>query len=1155
MRRAALLLAALAAAVLLGPGVAQACSRDDSVFYETFIDTTCLQLPLTNTTLDAQGGLRLTTNGAPSVTPWDSDTDFDNGITYQSVLFPPVGVGTLVRTGTGAAATLGLPTTLLPLGLDAANPVLRPTAATVLDSDTVDDPALAKVGSTYMMWYSGTAEDGGKPAIFIATSSDGVTWTRANGGAPVMQATPGAFDGDGVYGPDVVYNPADAVTPYRMWYSGRSGVFGGIGYATSLNGVAWTKYPSYGPLPLPVLAHGPAGSADSFSAADPTVLKDGSTWKMWYTGDDSSKKRVAYATSADGITWAKGGKVIAPEDPGVSANIAFGAFAPTVWKTAGGYSMLLTGRKLVGGGVFQTKIMGTTSTDGITWAGPSPALNPSGSNTNFDYSNLNGPDLLQDPGAATTYKLYYSGNTIDANGNFHTRIGLATSNNGTSFGKVNGSQAGGSVLDVGALGTAFDGRQASGLAAVAPAGAAPKLAGFYWGTRGSDFKPRLGEATSPDGTAWTKVSVSGANGGALFALGNPAAFDNGGQRDPSPLYDASTYYVYFTGLDSGGTKTIGYASAPEDGVTKQPDNTSWSARSQLLAGDGSGFDASAVAHPSVIKDVATYVMYYTGLDSGGVAKIGRATSGTANGAFTRGASAVLDVGATGEFDATSVKDPVVVKAGVGDYRMLYTGVETLDGKSIERVGYATSADGIAWTKRGVVLDPSLSAYAADETGVEATGMLIDGSTLHVWTSGVDRSGRTRGNHATSAYPTPGSPQPGIPSGWATYQLGNSSTSVRDFRQIVRTSTGSSVALWLSFLQPYSSGGGGDFWSDYFPVTASSPSEALNFLLTVRGVRWQARLSNPGAAPLLGKVELTHAPVSFSPSGSASSVPIGPSVGRVVTVWHSLTATMTLFSPNGGGSGSGTARVLDATSGAQVATAPLTTGDTTVDLSGVAVAAHQSLRVVFDLQSADGQATPRVQAFKVLYDSAVPVPPPPPPVLTLTALPKTVVYGKTVTLSGTMTQAGVPVAGQAVALGAQPIGTTVFTALPAATTDAAGNYKALIKPTKKTTYKAGFTGVSPEPTAIVAVKHSITLKGRRKSGKVYLQGKVGPRHARRVVRIQMRKGKRWVTIAKVRTSRLSTFKLVRKATLKRAKFRARIGADKEHLANTSRVVRA
>ena len=45
------------------PAASQACSRDDAVFYETFVDTSRLQLPLLNTTLDAQGGLRLTTNG------------------------------------------------------------------------------------------------------------------------------------------------------------------------------------------------------------------------------------------------------------------------------------------------------------------------------------------------------------------------------------------------------------------------------------------------------------------------------------------------------------------------------------------------------------------------------------------------------------------------------------------------------------------------------------------------------------------------------------------------------------------------------------------------------------------------------------------------------------------------------------------------------------------------------------------------------------------------------------------------------------------------------------------------------------------------------------------------------------------------------------
>jgi hypothetical protein len=384
-----------------------------------------------------------------------------------------------------------------------------------------------------------------------------------------------------------------------------------------------------------------------------------------------------------------------------------------------------------------------------------------------------------------------------------------------------------------------------------------------------------------------------------------------------------------------------------------------------------------------------------------------------------------------------------------------------------------------------------------------------------------------------------------------------STTNRDFRQIVRTSTGSSVALWVSFLQPYSSNGS-EFWSDYFPVTVASPTEALNFLLTVRAVRWQARLWGPSGSPALEKVEIVHAPVSFSPTGSAVSTSIGPSPGRAVTAWRSLTATMNVFSPGGGGSASANARLLDAATGEQVAAAPIGSGETTVDLAGVNAAAHQSLRVSLELQSADGLATPRIGSFKVSYDSASgPPPPPPPPVaptLTLVAVPKTIVFGRTSTLSGTLTRSGAPLAGQVVTLAAQPIGAAAFASLPTATTDAAGSFRLVVKPTKRTTYRASLAGAASEPTVVVAVKHLITLRALRRNGKLYLRGTVGPRHARRVVVIQKRRGTRWVTIARVRTSRRSTFQLVRKATSTRSPYRARIAGDREHLANLSRVVR-
>ena len=1124
---------------LIAPGRAAACSHDDTAYFETFLDTSCLQLPLSGTTLDALGGLRLATNGTPVVTSWDTDGDFTSGVNFEATLFPSLGVSTLAVSGNGAAAALTLPPTLLPLTSDAANPVLGPTATAVLDNDNVDDPAVAKVGSTYYLWYSGTSEDGQAAATFLATSTNGTTWTRANGGNPVLQGTAGAFDANGIYGEDVVYDPTNPVTPFRMWYSGRAGVFGGIGYATSLDGVTWTKYPS-SVAPAPVVDHGQPGAADSFAAADPTVVQDGSVWRMWYTGDDSDKKRIAYATSSDGVTWAKGGKVISPEDPGVSANIQFGAFAPTVWKTASGFEMLLTGRKLVGGGVYQTKLMSSSSSDGIAWSSPSVALNTAGTSTKFDYSNLNSPDVLPDPGAASPYKLYYSGNSIDANGNFHTRIGLATSNDGNAWNRFNGAQTGNSVLDIGTLGTAFDGRQASGLSVAAPAGANPKFAGFYWGTRGSDFLPRLGEATSADGSTWTKVPVSAPNGGALFTLGNGAAFDAGGERDPSALYDSPTYDLYFTGLDSGGTSSIGLATAAEDGSTRQPNNATWSARSQVLAKGSSGaFDSAGVSHPSALKDaVGSYFLYYGGTNST-VSRIGLATASSASGPFTKNASPALDVGGAGSFDEKGAKDPTVYKVGAGDYRMLYTGV---DAGGIERVGYATSANGTTWTKRGVVLDPSLSAFAADETGVEPTGLLVDGSTLHAWVTGVDRTGRTRADHLTTAFPTAAGNAPG---GWATYQLGNASTSVRDFRQLDRTSTGN-VALWMSFLQPYSSNGD-EFWSDYFPVTASAPSEILNFLLTVHGVRWQARLTTPGTSPSLDRVQLTHAPVSFTPSGNATSLPIAAGAGRMVTAWGTLVVNTSVFSPGGGGSGSATVRVLDAATGAQLLTAPLSTGgDTTVDLSAISAATYPSLTVALDLASADGQATPRVNSFKVLYATA-----PALSSLTLSASPTHVVYGSRARLSGTLTQGSAPLGGQVVALFSQVAGSQTFTALPPVTTDPSGAFSATVAPSKNTTYKASFGGI--EPTVTVGVAWRITLRAAKRGSSVTFSGKVAPKRRGKPVVIQIKTRHGWKTIAKGKLSKRSTFKLVRKLKRGKYRFRALTPKDAQHLAGTSRTV--
>ena len=979
VRRVVIGLAAIAAA-LLGSSIASACSQDNATYFETFQDPTCLQLPLTQTTLDALGGLRLDTNGTVTNKLWDTDVNFAG---EPSLDFPRVGVSTLHTTGSSTAAALDIPTIGLPLTLDLANPVLSPTPSPVPDGDNVGGPSIIKIASTYAMYYTGSTEPGGPTVILMVTSNDGKVWTRATPNTPVLEGTPGAFDENGVGSPEVYYDPdPNATTPYRMWYSGRGKVFGAIGYATSLDGITWTKFTgTANPAdpPVAVLDHGIGGSGDSFSAADPSIIRDGLVWKMWYTGDDSNRKRVNYATSVDGIVWQKGGTVLGPESPNVTANYSEGAYSPGVYKVGTTYYMVFSGRKFVSGDEYQTKILSSDSPDGINWSGGSPALNPSGNVSNFDYSNLEAPTVFNEGVAGPEqYKLYYVGNTLDANGNGHDRIGLATSHNGTSFGKFTGGETLDSVLDIGALGTGFDDRCASGLATAATTGTGTdSYVGFYSGIRGTDFVPRIGEATSADAAVWTKVSGT-ATGGAMFNLGPAAppasAKDNQGALEPSVLLDVSTYNLYYTGIDPSGVRSVVLRTSPQDGTTKQPTNA-WSAPgTRVVAGDGSGFDADGVSHPSVIKDGSTYVMHYTGLSSG-VPEIGRIESAAANfnTSPTRSPTPVVAKGAVRDFDEMGAKDPVLVKLPGSDYRMIYTGI---DADGIERLGYATSTDGAAWAKQGVILNPSRQGYAFDEVGVRPSGMMLDtaGTTLHVYTSGMDRTGRQRAGHATTTYPTVAG---GIPMGWATYQLGDSASGPRDFQSITRTSTGTGTELWLSFLQPYSNGGN-DYWSDYFPVTELADTEQLNLLLTVTAIRWQARLSGPGGTPSLDKVEIGHAPVSFFPTGSATTLNVEPPVTLYLTSWGDLAVNTATFSPTGGGTGGGTVSVLNAdTSAVLIAAVTLNTnGTTTQALTAINADQNPRLKLVFNLTS-DGTATPKVESATVTYTASATPPPPPP----------------------------------------------------------------------------------------------------------------------------------------------------------------------------------
>jgi uncharacterized delta-60 repeat protein len=171
------------------------------------------------------------------------------------------------------------------------------------DGARVAKPSVLHDASGYKMWYDG-ADFFEKTRIGLATSSNGMTWTESPAN-PVLQGEPGEWDGtSGEHSPFVMKDG----NLYKMWYEGSDGSVRQLGLATSSDGVTWTKYAGN-----PVLHAGPDGY-DQVAAAHGSVLYDGGMYKLWYHAVGDQGAIIAYATSPDGINWTKAGPVLVPEE-------------------------------------------------------------------------------------------------------------------------------------------------------------------------------------------------------------------------------------------------------------------------------------------------------------------------------------------------------------------------------------------------------------------------------------------------------------------------------------------------------------------------------------------------------------------------------------------------------------------------------------------------------------------------------------------------------------------------------------------------------------------------------------------------------------------------------------------------------------------------
>jgi Glycosyl hydrolases family 32 N-terminal domain len=278
-----------------------------------------------------------------------------------------------------------------------------------------------------------------------------------------------------------------------------------------------------------VLPNGTFGEADSVHARAPFVLRDDDgTYKMWYMGYDGDRFRMLFATSPDGIHWAKHGVMM---DVGVP---------PYYWDSVGGQSVLKIGSVyhmwfcagFWSGGPFGfwAQIYHAVSTDGLSWNVTGVALPP---NQVWDQGMTNAPWVVQD--RSGLYWLYFSG--WDGS---NTRLGVATSVDGLSFTPYSGNP----ILDLGSSGS-WDQSDVN-TPAVIPG---PPWLLFYGGT--DRITGALGIARSNDGFHWSKSPRN-----PVFKPDPAPAFDSSMLAYPDWLADPSGPRIYYAGGD-GRTIQIG----------------------------------------------------------------------------------------------------------------------------------------------------------------------------------------------------------------------------------------------------------------------------------------------------------------------------------------------------------------------------------------------------------------------------------------------------------------------------------------------------------------------------------------------------------------------------------------------------------------------
>lgn len=189
-------------------------------------------------------------------------------------------------------------------------PIFSPGSVGEFDERGQADPSVMYEGpGNWKMWYDAMNGAGVWDKLGFATSVDGINWSKY--GSILNRGEAGQWDDNVIHHPAVIKYSGI----YYMFYAGvkaPSNIQFDIGLATSSDGINWTKEPTN-----PVIPRGSAGSWDSSYVRPSNPVLIGSLWHMWYWGTNGTTHAIGLATSSDLVHWTKQGKVL---DQGASAS-------------------------------------------------------------------------------------------------------------------------------------------------------------------------------------------------------------------------------------------------------------------------------------------------------------------------------------------------------------------------------------------------------------------------------------------------------------------------------------------------------------------------------------------------------------------------------------------------------------------------------------------------------------------------------------------------------------------------------------------------------------------------------------------------------------------------------------------------------------------